>query len=161
MKITLNHILSKGLITLALLAGISLVSVTPAKAIALDYTVTGPVSGMLNADLSDPTSSFLDWSLTTYTHTYTPSESGVTSNNNLALFQTVYPDAFSFVITSASTYAGTFSGYGSSGYFTGNYVQKETEPNYSNTPEAGTNLLLLAGLGMVCLAARYLKTAWF
>ena len=150
----LNHVLSKGLITLALLSSISLLSVTPAKAIAFDYTVLGPVIGTFNADISISTNSFNTWSLTPFfsTHTFVPADLGF--NTNLALAQTVGPDSMSFLITSPTTYVGTFSIAGASGIFNGTFAQQEVV----STPEPGSYLLLLAGLGIVGLAARQRKT---
>jgi hypothetical protein len=154
MKMKLNHVLSKGLITLALLSSISLLSVMPAKAVPFDYNVIGGVTGSFNADISDLTSSFLNWSLQTPTHLFVPADLGVNSNDNLVLFQSVGVHDLTFAInTLSNTYTAIYSGGPqSSGVINGTFELASTN---GSVPEAGTYLLLLAGLGIVGLAARY------
>lgn len=151
----------KLLLSLALISGISLFSLTPAQAIPLDYNVTGGMTGTFNADLSVGGGVFNSWTLTTPTATFTDTDGGVVFNTNFALFQIVSPNAFSFILPlsplNSLTYTGSFSGgVGSaSGTLSGSFVQAQS------VPEAGTYLLLFAGLGMVYLAARQRKAAWF
>src|SRR6267143_1934766 len=81
----LNHLLSQGLIILALLSGIGLLSVTPAQAIPYDYTVTGDVTGAFNADLSVEGGSFNSWNLTTPTETFSDLTGTILLNTNFVL----------------------------------------------------------------------------
>jgi hypothetical protein len=149
MKMKLNHVLSKGLITLALLSSISLLSVMPAKAAAFTYDVVGPVAGTFNADISSTSNAFNTWSLTPFTfHTFVPADAG--TNFNLGLSQTFGSESLSFLITSPTTWAGTYVSSGTSAVIHGDFSQQVV-----STPEAGTYLLLLAGLGIVGLATRY------
>ena len=94
----LKHLLPQGLVTLALVSGISLLSLMPAQAIPYDYTVTGTVVGTFNADLSVPGGSFTSWSLTTPIATFTDTTGTIFSNTNFALFQTLGINAISFLI---------------------------------------------------------------
>lgn len=142
---------SNRLLTMALFAGISLMSVSPAQALPYDYTVTGSVTGTFNADLSVVTSSLNSWNLTTPTATFTNLSGTIFSNANLALFQLNGVNVFSFVITPlTSTYGGSYSGATSAGLFSGSFTQVG-----ASVPEPSTILLTLLG-SLFLVGARWL-----
>ncbi len=103
---------------LALFTSVSVFSITPAQAIPYDYSVTGTVTGTFNADLSVPGGSFNSWSLSTPTATFTHLTGIVFANANLALFQTLGLNVFSFlVLPSTERYVGVYSGTSDAGIF--------------------------------------------
>jgi len=145
---TLNHLVLQGLIILALLSGIDLVSVTPAQAIPFDYTVTGTVTGTFNADLSIAGGSFNSWNLTTPTATFTESIGTVISNTNFLLIETLGTNVFSFLVEpppATNSYIGMYSGGLNVGAFSGTFTQATSVPEPSS--------LLLLGSGLLSLAA--------
>lgn len=135
---------------LVLFTGVSVFSITPAQAIPYDYSVTGTVTGTFNADLSVPGGSFNSWSLTTPTATFTNLTGTVFANSNLALFQTLGLNVFSFlVVPSTERYVGVYSGTSDAGYFWGSFTQ------LASVPEPGTISFMIVGL-LALAGARWL-----
>lgn len=151
---TMKKLLPQGLIILALVSGISVLSVTPAQAIAYDYTVTGTVIGTFNADLSVAGGSFNSWSLTTPVATFTNLTGTVFSNTNFALFQTLGINAFSFLVEpppATNSYSGIYSGGIGAGSFSGSFTQAA-----ASLPLPGTASLVIVGMLILLACSRWL-----
>jgi hypothetical protein len=155
----LSQLLSKGLVMLALLSGMYLLSVTQAK--ATTFSVTGDVTGTFDANLSalSPNNIFNDWNLTTSSISFLKTDLAYLISPGFALVQnevvSLTPYTLFFVLgpLPTSTYSGSnsYSGFLVNGSTGG--APLLINGTYSQVPEAGTFLLLVAGLGMVSLAA--------